>query len=129
MYVHIPQESYAYVRAHTTGVICICTCTYHRSHRTDVWDFSVHMAACRIDSEDDLLHMWDLPDMSEDQLSAALKEASSARALGQHDSELLLSYLTVPYLRIPLVVSFFASEDRVHLLQSPKLQARTHIEP
>jgi hypothetical protein len=29
----------------------------------------------------------------------------------------------VPYLRIPLVVSFFASEDRIHLLQSPALQA------
>ena len=29
----------------------------------------------------------------------------------------------VPYLRIPLVVSFFASEDRIHLLQVAKLQA------
>ena len=44
-------------------------------------------------------------------------------ALGQHDAELLLSYLTVPYLRIPLVVSFFASDDRIHSLQSPTLQA------
>ena len=31
-------------------------------------------------------------------------------ALSQRDSELLLSYLTVPYLRLPLVVSFFAQE-------------------
>jgi hypothetical protein len=46
-----------------------------------------------------------------------------ARALGQQDSELLLSYLTVPYLRIPLVASFFASDDRCHSLQSPQLQA------
>ena len=37
---------------------------------------------------------------------------ASARALGQHDAELLLSYLTVPYLRIPLVISFFATDDR-----------------
>jgi hypothetical protein len=48
---------------------------------------------------------------------------SLTKALGQHDSELLLSYLTVPYLRVPLVVSFFASEDRIHLLQMPRLQA------
>ena len=39
------------------------------------------------------------------------------------DSELLLSYLTVPYLRVPLVLSFFATDDRIHALQSPKLQA------
>ena len=45
-----------------------------------------------------------------------------SKALGQHDAELLLSYLTVPYLRIPLVISFFASDDRVHSLQAPKLQ-------
>jgi hypothetical protein len=31
-------------------------------------------------------------------------------------------YLTVPYLRIPLVVSFFASDDRIHALQSQQLQ-------
>ena len=37
-------------------------------------------------------------------------------ALGQHDAELLLSYLTVPYLRVPLVVSFFATDDRIHSL-------------
>ena len=43
-------------------------------------------------------------------------------ALGQHDAELLLSYLTVPYLRVPLVVSFFATDDRIHSLQSHKLQ-------
>lgn len=40
--------------------------------------------------------------------------------LGQRDSELLISYLTVPYLRIPLVLSFFASHDRVHKLASAK---------
>ena len=43
--------------------------------------------------------------------------------LSQRDSELLLSFLTVPYLRLPLVWTFFASEDRVHKLQSSKLQS------
>lgn len=42
--------------------------------------------------------------------------------LGQHDSELLISFLTVPYLRLPLVLTFFASDDRLHKLQSHKLR-------
>ena len=68
-----------------------------------------------IEGEDDVLHLWELPDFG------AL-DVGSARALGQHDSELLLSYLSVPYLRIPLVVSFFATDDRIHSLQVFKLQ-------
>merc|ERR1711965_1028902 len=69
-----------------------------------------------VDTEDDVLHLWDLPDFGDEGGGGA------ARALGQHDAELLLSYLTAPYLRIPLVVSFFASDERVHALQAPKLQ-------
>ena len=42
--------------------------------------------------------------------------------LGQRDSELLISYLTVPYLRLPLVVTFFSTDDRVHKLESEKLR-------
>ena len=57
---------------------------------------------------------WELPDFGE-------MDLGHSRALGQHDAELLLSYLTVPYLRIPLVVSFFASDDRIHSLQVSKL--------
>lgn len=69
-----------------------------------------------IESEDDVLHMWELPDFGE-------LDVANTRALGQQDAELLLSYLTVPYLRVPLVISFFASDDRIHALQSPTLQA------
>lgn len=43
-------------------------------------------------------------------------------ALSQRDSELLLSYLTVPYIRLPLVLNFFAQEDRVHALRSSDLR-------
>ena len=67
------------------------------------------------ESEDDVLHMWDLPDFGS-------LDVGNAKALGQHDSELLLSYLTVPYMRIPLLLAFFSQHDRVHSLQSPKLQ-------
>ena len=49
--------------------------------------------------------------------------SSKGSVLSQRDSELLLSFLTVPYMRLPLVWTFFASEDRVHKLQSSKLQA------
>ena len=42
--------------------------------------------------------------------------------LGQRDSELLLSYLTVPYIRIPLVLTFFTTNDRIHKLALVKLR-------
>jgi hypothetical protein len=35
---------------------------------------------------------------------------------------LLLSYLTVPYLRIPLILTLFTTEDRIHALKSEELQ-------
>ena len=59
-------------------------------------------------SEDDLLHLSSLPDFG--------------GALGQRDSELLLSFLTVPYLRIPLIINFFASDNRVQALKSRDLR-------
>eukprot|EP00965_Chrysotila_dentata_P120423 3982014-Pleurochrysis_carterae.AAC.4 len=74
-----------------------------------------------VESEDDVLHMWELPDFGE-------LDVGHVKALGQHDAELLLSYLTVPYLRVPLVAAFFASDDRIHSLQSPVLQARMRVE-
>ena len=44
------------------------------------------------------------------------------QVLNQRDSELLISYLTVPYMRLPLILTFFASEDRIHKLQSEELR-------
>ena len=64
-----------------------------------------------VDSEADVLHMWDLPDFG-----------SGDAAIGQQDAEMLLSYLTVPYMRVPLIMAFFSSDDRIHALQSPPLQ-------
>ena len=57
------------------------------------------LAKAPIESEDDVVFLRELPKFG--------------GRLGARDSELLLSYLTVPYLRIPLVVSFFATDDRV----------------
>jgi len=61
-----------------------------------------------IETEDDILHIKNLPSFGD--------------VIGQHDSELLLSYLTVPYMRIPLVLTFFSTEDRIHALRSTELQ-------
>jgi hypothetical protein len=62
-----------------------------------------------ISTEDDVLHIKNLP--------------SFDGCLGQQDSEMLLSFLTVPYLRIPLVLTFFSTDDRIHALRSTELQA------
>eukprot|EP00624_Nannochloropsis_granulata_P005047 evm.model.NODE_35720_length_30909_cov_25.476009.5 len=60
-------------------------------------------------SEDDVLHAEKLP--------------TFGGTLSREESETLLSYLTVEYIRIPLVVSFFASRDRHTYLFHPELQA------
>ncbi|KOO31915.1 hypothetical protein Ctob_015016, partial [Chrysochromulina tobinii] len=60
-------------------------------------------------SEDDILHLPKLP--------------SFDGALRPRESELLLQYLTVPYLRVPLLLRFFSSASHVHALGNPKLQA------
>ena len=39
------------------------------------------------------------------------------------EAELLLQYLTVPYLRVPLLLRFFSQPSHAHALGSPKLQS------
>lgn len=55
-------------------------------------------------NEDDILHIKSLPTFDD--------------VIGQRDSELLLSYLTAPYIRIPLVLNFFVTEDRIGCLSN-----------
>ncbi|CAK9107070.1 Calmodulin [Durusdinium trenchii] len=59
-------------------------------------------------TEDDILHSDALPNFGD--------------TLSRQESEMLLSYLTVPYLRIPLVLAFFATGDRVTYLFNHELQ-------
>jgi len=75
-----------------------------------------------IKTEDDAIYRANLP--SFDIVSGSKKSSphSVTTVLGQRDSELLLSFLTVPYLRLPLVLNFFATDDRVHKLALPKLR-------
>ena len=69
-----------------------------------------HLCKNRIDTEDDVLHVQNkqLP----------LYDGH----LRPDESELLLQILTAPFLRIPLVMHFFASKERVKALASARLQ-------
>lgn len=60
-----------------------------------------------IKTEDDVIYRPNLPNF----------EDKYGPILNQRDSELLISYLTVPYMRIPLLLTFFSSDDRIHKLQ------------
>jgi len=62
----------------------------------------------RVDTEDDILHVRTLPDFD--------------GTLGARDCELMLQYLTAPYLRIPLLLNFFANEVRLKALRNNQLQ-------
>ncbi|TDH74318.1 hypothetical protein CCR75_003035 [Bremia lactucae] len=59
-------------------------------------------------TEDDIMHLDDLPTYS--------------GTLSTEESQYLMSYLTVPYARLPLVLSFFSSRERVMYLYHPSLQ-------
>ena len=76
-----------------------------------------------IRTEDDVIYRPNLPSFAAEDSSSANKSSSNnQQVLNQRDSELLLSYLTVPYMRIPLILTFFASEDRIHKLSSLTLR-------
>ena len=55
-------------------------------------------------------------------MAAADGGGDSRPPLSARDAELLLSYLTAPYLRIPLLLQFFADQQRLNALASPRMQ-------
>lgn len=62
----------------------------------------------RITCEEDVLHVKKLPTFN--------------RRLRPQDCELLLQYLTAPYIRIPLITQFFTEEGRIDCLSVSALQ-------
>jgi hypothetical protein len=62
----------------------------------------------RVDTEDDILHIKNLPDFD--------------GTLGARDCELMLQYLTAPYMRIPLLLNFFSNEVRLKTLRNKDMQ-------
>ncbi|CAL1133950.1 unnamed protein product, partial [Cladocopium goreaui] len=79
-----------------------------KEHRFQSEALPSNLAGQSIWSEDDVLHVHTMPSFGD--------------RLGQADSELLLSYLTVPYLRLPLCLGYFSTEDRVHALSQSQLR-------
>jgi uncharacterized membrane protein YgcG len=77
---------------------------------------SFYVEPPRIRTEDDVIYRPNLPSFQTDE------RPELGQMLGQRDSELLLSFLTAPYLRLPVVLTFFATDDRVHKLISPELR-------
>ena len=66
------------------------------------------LAGTNIVTEDDVLHCKEVPTFN--------------NSISKRDSELLLSFLTAPYIRIPLVLNFFAHPDRFMALNENELQ-------
>jgi hypothetical protein len=62
----------------------------------------------KVETEDDILHIKDLPTFD--------------GTLGAKDCEIMLQYLTTPYIRIPLLLNFFSVEHRLKALRSRELQ-------
>ena len=62
----------------------------------------------RVDTEDDILFVKNLPDFDE--------------TMGASDCELMLQYLTAPYIRVPLLLNFFSNEKRLKSLRLVELQ-------
>lgn len=62
----------------------------------------------KVETEDDVLHIKSLPTFD--------------GRISPRQTELLLQYLTVPYLRIPLVLQFFACQEHIAALGCEQLQ-------
>ena len=99
---------------HTTGILVVDLVGVHHQQQLhhsmyiSLW-FSDHDSCPlqvhphSVQTEDDVLHIKNLPSFQD----------PSGDTMGQQDVELLVSYLTVPYLRLPLVLKFFCCEDRI----------------
>lgn len=63
---------------------------------------------CDVETEEDILHVRHLPDYD--------------GAINAQSLELLSTYLLAPYLRIPLVLSFFCGAEHIRALKNPQMQ-------
>jgi hypothetical protein len=62
----------------------------------------------RVDNEDDILHIRNLPDFD--------------GSLSAKNCELMVQYLTAPYMRIPMLLKFFSMEARLKALRNRQIQ-------
>jgi hypothetical protein len=75
-----------------------------------------------VQSPADVSKLLSIPLVTEDDILHADKLPTYCDTLSRGEAESLLSYLTVDYVRIPLVVGFFSSHERVTYLLNPKLR-------
>ena len=92
------------------------------------------LAGCTISTEEDVLHVRHLLPRAASKHGLALSTASRyfwpqvrhlpdfGGMLRASDAELLLQYLLAPYLRVPLLVRFFAQTSHTAALSNPQLQ-------
>lgn len=76
-----------------------------------------------VQSPADVSKLINIPMPTEDDILHADKLPTFGDTLSHEEAQVLLSYLTVDYVRIPLVVSFFASHDRVTYLFNAQLRS------
>ena len=97
--------------------VCVCACVVENeldflllsTLPNDITcSLTFRMNSLQVVKEDDVLHLSTLPNFS--------------NMLPPSDSERLIQMLTVPYLRIPLVLAFLADESRLCALEDKDLQ-------
>jgi hypothetical protein len=67
------------------------------------------LCGSQIDEEEDILHIKNLP--------------TFGGRMSQRDTELIASYLTAPYIRIPLCLAYFSSQEHINLLGVKQLRS------
>jgi len=76
-----------------------------------------------VHSPADIARLLGIPLPTEDDILHADKLPTYGDTLSREEAEALLSFLTVDYVRIPLILGFFASHDRVTYLFNSDLRA------
>eukprot|EP00434_Breviolum_minutum_P032147 symbB.v1.2.028429.t1/scaffold3014.1/size65344/1 len=75
-----------------------------------------------IQSPADVSKLLEKPQCTEEDVLHAQRLPTFEETLSPDEAEALMSFLTVPYLQLPLVLDFFASQDRATYLFNPELQ-------
>lgn len=108
------QLSCVWDRESGSYVVQICGRGFNCYAEAGANRFQSLATALQPESEDDLLYKETLHSFS---------ARNALQTMSQRDTELLLSFLTVPYLRLQLVLNFFSSEDqRIQTLSCDELR-------
>ncbi|CAK8987711.1 Thioredoxin-like_fold domain-containing protein (Fragment) [Durusdinium trenchii] len=73
-----------------------------------------------VQSPADVGKLLERPNCTEEDVLHAARLPTFEETLSPDEAEALMSFLTVPYLQLPLVLDFFASQDRAAYLFNPE---------